>query len=75
MSNSTGAETLDQSPDAYYYEGVGRYRELKSSTAIGLQNEQEYVQLETIVWSDEQGMFFEVCSWHMEIAYGIEFQE
>lgn len=66
VSNSTGAETLDQSPDAYYYEGVGRYRELKSSTAIGLQNEQEYVQLETIVWSDEQGMFFG----GMQLAYG-----
>lgn len=66
VSNSTGAETLDQSPDAYYYEGAGRYRELKSSAAIGLQNEQEYVQLETIVWSDEQGMFFG----GMQLAYG-----
>lgn len=66
VSNSTGAETLDQSPDAYYYEGAGRYRELKSSAAIGLQNEQEYVQLETIVWSDQQGMFFG----GMQIAYG-----
>jgi hypothetical protein len=66
ISNSIGAETVDQPPDAYYYEGAGRYRELKSSSAIGLQNEQEYVQLETIIWSDQQGMFFG----GMQIAYG-----
>lgn len=66
ISNSIGAETVDQSPDAYYYEGAGRYRELKSSSAIGLQNEQEYVQLETIVWSDDQGIFFG----GMQLAYG-----